>query len=62
MCYIALIEMGFKVIRELGCIYPLLLHRISIANGHRIVINGLMINGDGIWRSYFILPAVSPAD
>src|SRR3982751_261027 len=41
---------------------PLLLHRVALADGHRVVVEGVEINGYAERRADLILTSIPPAD
>src|SRR3989344_805585 len=42
--------------------YPLLLHRISVAQGYVVFLQGFKIHGDGKRGAYLVLPSVTLSD
>ena len=40
----------------------LLRERVPIPHGHGLVLERLLVDGEGPWRTYFVLAAVTPAD
>src|SRR5690242_1858883 len=41
---------------------PLLLHRVAVTNGDRVVLQRVEVDGDAVRRADLVLPPVPPAD
>ena len=39
-----------------------LFHRVTLPDGHRLILKGVEVNRDAEWRADLVLPPVTPSD
>src|SRR6478609_11905511 len=61
-CWLATDQPLSEVVHHLVLRDPLLGHRVALAHGDGLIVEGVEIDGDAVRRTNFILPSVTTAD